>query len=73
VTIKAGDTVRWTNHGPSDHTTTSDARVWDSGTLRGSGGSFQFVFPQAGTFPYHCTLHPPSLYPNFTGMVTVNP
>jgi plastocyanin len=72
ITVKAGTTVTWTNNGPSAHTTTSDGGVWDSGTL-GTGGTFQFTFPQPGTFGYHCTLHPPNLYPGFTGTVTVTP
>jgi plastocyanin len=42
VTIKVGQTVRWINHGPSTHTSTSDAGVWDSGPITvtngGSGG-----------------------------------
>jgi plastocyanin len=84
VTIKAGTTVRWTNNGPSAHTTTSDAGAWNSGTLSppgggggygggSAGGTFDFTFMQPGTFGYHCSIHPPSLYPNFVGTVTVNP
>ena len=86
VTIKAGTTVHWTNRGPSAHTTTSDNGTWDSGSLAGPstggggyggngspGGSFDFTFTQAGTFSYHCSLHPPSMFPNFTGTVTVTP
>jgi plastocyanin len=85
VTIKAGATVRWTNAGPSAHNTTSDATLWDSGPLgapmsgggygNGSshGASFDFSFTQPGTYPYHCSLHPVSSYPNFTGTVIVTP
>jgi plastocyanin len=85
VTIKAGATVRWTNHGPSAHTTTSDAGLWDSGQLTppsgggtyggggSAGGSFRMTFTTAGTYGYHCTNHPPSLYPNFIATVTVTP
>jgi plastocyanin len=85
LTIKAGTTVHWMNNGPSAHTTTSDAGVWNSGTLSGpggggvygggssAGGTFDFTFTQAGTFPYHCSLHPPTLYPGFTGTITVTP
>ncbi len=85
VTIKVGTAVRWTNSGPSSHTTTSDVGVWDSGTLSppgggggysggGSpGGSFSFTFEEAGSYPYHCTLHPPADFPGFTGTVTVSP
>jgi plastocyanin len=84
VTIKAGTTVRWTNNGPSGHTTTSDSGVWESAVLnapQGGGvygggsaaGTFDFTFTQPGTYPYHCSVHPPSLYPAFTGTVIVTP
>ena len=84
VTIKVGTTVQWSNRGPSAHTTTSDAGVWNSGNLVGptgtggyaggsSGGTFSFTFTTEGTFGYHCSLHPPSAYPGFTGTVTVTP
>jgi len=75
VTIKVGSTVQWINKGPSSHTTVSDAGLWNSGTLSGpgvsndpyggnsAGGSFTFTFTQAGTFTYHCSLHPPSVSP----------
>jgi hypothetical protein len=52
----AGDTVRWTNNGPSDHTTTSDSGVWNSGTLT-PGTSFMRQFNTPGNFPYHCAIH----------------
>jgi len=77
VTVKAGQTVLWTNNGPSPHTATSDSGLWDSQSLAAPGGggspggTFQFTFMQAGTFPYHCSIHPPSLYPNFRGVVVV--
>lgn len=86
ITVKAGTTVSWTNNGPSAHTTTSDAGVWDSGTLSApgggggygggsAGGSFQRTFNQAGTYTYHCSIHPPTLaqYRGFVGTVVVNP
>ncbi len=84
VPIKVGTTVKWTNNGPSAHTTTSDAGVWNSGTLSApsgggaygggtAGGSYQFMFTAPGTYGYHCALHPPSLpqYGGFTGTITV--
>jgi plastocyanin len=85
ITVKVGTTLRWTNNGPSAHTTTSDMGAWDSGMLDApvsgggyggggaAGGTFQFTFTQAGTYGYHCTIHPPSAYPGFTGTVTVTP
>jgi plastocyanin len=37
------------------------------------GGAYQMTFHTAGTYSYHCSLHPPSMYPGFTGTVVVNP
>jgi plastocyanin len=31
--------------------------AWSSGTVA-PGGQFSFAFQTAGTFPYHCTIHP---------------
>jgi plastocyanin len=72
ISVKVGTTVGWTNAGPSTHTTTSDGGVWDSRPL-GVGGTFKFTFTQPGTYGYHCSIHPPNLYPAFTGTVTVTP
>ena len=55
--ITAGTTVTWTNTDVVSHTSTSDGTGWNSGTLP-AGGRFSFTFPAAGTFPYHCTIHP---------------
>jgi plastocyanin len=57
--LKMGDTVHWTNNGPSSHTTTSNSPLvlWDSGTL-GVGATFDFTFTAAGIYPYHCSIHP---------------
>ena len=71
VTVKVGTTVRWTNNGPSAHTTTSDMGVWNSGLLSPNAGTFEMTFSTTGTFPYHCSIHPPSVYPGFVGTVTV--
>ena len=84
VTVMVGTTVKWTNNGPSAHTTTSNTGTWDSGQLSsptsgggyggGSpGGTYQHTFMAAGTYDYHCSNHPPSLYPGFTGTITVTP
>jgi plastocyanin len=70
VTIKVGAAVQWTNNGPSSHTTTSDNGVWDSGVLP-AGATFQTTFSKTGTYGYHCTIHPPSIYPKFVGTVVV--
>ena len=57
LTVSVGDTVTWTNNDTAPHTATSDAPLFDTGTLN-PGQSKSFTFTTAGTFPYHCTIHP---------------
>jgi plastocyanin len=65
VTVTAGDTIAWTNEDPASHTVTADDGSFDTGTLaKGTSGSHTFA--TAGTFAYHCTIHP-----TMTGTVTV--
>jgi plastocyanin len=55
IVVHVGDTVTWSNEGPSDHTATGAG--FDSGVLR-QGASASHTFATAGTFSYHCTIHP---------------
>jgi len=57
LTVAVGDTVTWTNTGKTAHTSTADNGAWDSGTLQ-PGASFSHTFTTAGTFSYHCNIHP---------------
>jgi plastocyanin len=57
LTVDVGTSVTWTNTDIVSHTSTSDASGWDSGVVP-PGGQFSFVFPTAGTFSYHCAIHP---------------
>lgn len=58
VTINVGDSVTWTNNQAGvSHAVTSDTGAFDSGTLS-SGGVFSHTFSTAGTFAYHCNIHP---------------
>ena len=57
ITIKAGTAVRWTNQDGATHSVTSDTGVWDSGGIA-QGASYTRVFDTAGTFAYHCGIHP---------------
>jgi plastocyanin len=65
VTIQRGGTVTWVNNDNTAHTSTSDTNVWNSATIA-PGGSFSMTFANAGSFPYHCTIHP-----GMVGTVTV--
>ena len=57
LTVDAGTTVTWTNTDSVAHTSTSDAPGWDSGIVA-PGGRFSRSFQTAGTFQYHCAIHP---------------
>lgn len=68
VTISRNQYVTWRNEDGVDHTTTSDSAGWNA-TLTGSPpGSFQRFFNTAGSYTYHCNIHP-----SMTGTVVVNP
>ncbi len=58
LTIRVGTTVIWKNRSSAPHTVTSDdGTTFDSGTVA-VGGTFHFTFKMAGTFSYHCNIHP---------------
>ncbi len=57
VTIKAGDTVAWTNVDSAEHNVGGSGLV--SGVI-GAGESFAHTFEEPGTYQYLCTLHPDS-------------
>jgi plastocyanin len=59
LTIKVGETVKWTNEDSAPHTvtTTSGPAKFDSGNLS-KGQSFSYTFTKAGTYKYYCAVHP---------------
>jgi LPXTG-motif cell wall-anchored protein len=57
TTIHVGDTITWTNDGPSSHTATAHNGAFDTGVLK-KGQSASHTFAQAGTFTYFCQIHP---------------
>jgi LPXTG-motif cell wall-anchored protein len=65
VTVNVGDTVTWTNNGPTPHSATSSSGVFDTGIMD-AGQSGSHTFTEAGTFAYICTPHP-----NMHGTVVV--
>jgi plastocyanin len=66
VSIKMGDSVKWTNTATiTSHTTTSDGidlccpngpALWASGTLA-PNAMFTFTFNVAASYKYHCSIH----------------
>ena len=65
LTVVAGTTVTWTNSDAMDHTVTSDTGLFDSGDIS-DHKTYSRMFSTAGTFSYHCTIHPGML-----GKITV--
>lgn len=63
--VAAGTTVTVTNDDSVPHTWTADDGAFDSGQLAG-GDTFEHTFTDAGTFAFHCEIHPA-----MTGTVTV--
>jgi len=57
ITIHVGDTVTWTNNGPSAHTATANDGSFNTGVLQ-KGHSASQTFTTAGTFTYICQIHP---------------
>jgi plastocyanin len=58
VQAKVGDVVAWTNQdGTTPHSATMDTAGCDTNTING-GATAMLVFSQAGTYTYHCSIHP---------------
>ena len=57
VTVKAGTTIRWTNHGYVPHTVDFTGEAVHSGVLN-NGNQFTHTFTTPGTYPYICHIHP---------------
>ncbi len=58
LTVRVGTTIIWKNVSSVPHTVTSDdGTTFDSGNVA-VGGTFRFTFTTAGTYSYHCNIHP---------------
>jgi plastocyanin len=58
VTVKVGQTVKWTNSDPVAHTVTAKSGSdVDSGTIA-PNQTFETKFKKAGRVDYVCTIHP---------------
>lgn len=57
VVVQVGGKVTWQNQDSAPHTATADDGSFDTGTIaKGKIGSA--TFKEAGTFTYHCEIHP---------------
>jgi plastocyanin len=65
ITVSRGGTVTWVNNDNTTHTSAADGGAFNSGNIA-PGGSFSQTFQSAGSFTYHCAIHP-----NMVGTVTV--
>ena len=67
VTIKVGDTVKWTNSDSASHLveSTNGPESFKSQSLP-KGASFEYKFTKPGTYAYKCAIHP-----SMTGTVVV--
>jgi plastocyanin len=67
LTVAAGSTVTWSNHGNNAHTVTSLDGLWDSGTLL-HDDQFRFTFTTPGTYRFICRQH---LFQGMGGTIVV--
>jgi plastocyanin len=65
ITVPRGSLVGWKNFGAVSHTSTSNSGIWNLGPIA-PGSTVGRYFRRAGTYPYHCTIHP-----TMTGSVVV--
>jgi plastocyanin len=63
LTIDVGTTVTWTNNDSVGHQIASNSF---NSSLLSKGDTFSQTFKTAGTFPYHCAIHP-----SMTGTIIV--
>jgi plastocyanin len=57
ITVSVGDTVTWSNSDAQNHTATANDGSFDTGIVS-SGSPKSVTFSTAGTFAYHCKIHP---------------
>jgi plastocyanin len=68
LNVKTGTKVTWTNNDNVTHTVTSDNGGFTSSGNLGPGSSYSVTFTTAGSFSYHCTIHP-----TMKGTINVTP
>jgi plastocyanin len=58
ATMRVGQTVAWKNNDSTAHDATQDASRFGTGTISAGATSSPLMMATAGTFTYHCTIHP---------------
>ena len=58
TTVRVGQTVAWKNNDTTVHDATQDASRFQTGTINAGSTSAPVTMSTAGTFAYHCTIHP---------------
>lgn len=66
IMVSTNTTITWTNKDAIDHTVTSSTGLFNSGNI-GPNGTYSYTFVTAGTYAYHCNIHP-----GMTASVSVN-
>lgn len=69
ATVSVGQSVSWKNGDSVAHTATQDGSGgFDTGSIAPGATSAPITMTVAGTFGYHCSIHP-----SMTGSLTVSP
>ena len=66
TTMRVGQTVAWKNADSIAHDATQDAGRFSTATVNAGATSAPITMSTAGTFTYHCTIHP-----GMVGSITV--
>lgn len=70
LTIKVGDTVRWTNNGGL-HSVVADDNSFTSGAASSSNWVYEHTFTSTGSNPYYCSVHGGPGGVGMSGVITV--
>ncbi len=66
VSVKVGQSIAWHNSDVITHTATQDGGGFNTGSIAPGTTSSPITMNTAGTFSYHCSIHP-----SMVGTVTV--
>lgn len=58
LAVAPGTTVVWTQRDSVGHTVASDDNSWGQSPVLNQGDTFRVTLLKAGTYAYHCSLHP---------------